>query len=307
MAPHPELARLLQTTRAAMAVQVLAMVVAVLLASPSYVDRLSRPTICTGCYDFRGLDFILWALFLAGPALVLLAATWLLRPNRILSAVLPLIVDLVLLGFAGYALLGAIGKPTDAVDAPAFAVQVLQVLLVLIPAVITLVLALLVLDLAHRPSDRRVKLARHVLIAQVVAMVGCVALSSPSLSDRLSSTNASRYEGVGFASWTLFLAPAGLVLVAAAWRLGRQRRWSALATFLVDILLLGVLGLSWKAGILGPPGSQLDPSPYPFGWVQVLLVVIPAVISLVLGLALLNDKRRRSAPRVDSQRARDER
>ena len=283
------------------------MVVAVLLASPSYFDRLVRPTICTDCYDFRGLDFILWALFLAGPALVLLAATWLLRPNRILAAVLPLIVDLVVLGFAAYALLGAFGKPTDAVDAPAFPVQVLQVLLVLIPAVITLVLALLVLNLAHRPSDRRVKLTRHVLVAQAVAMVGCVALSSPSLSDRLSSAYASRYEGVGFASWTLFLAPAGLVLVAAAWRLDRQRRWPALATFLVDMVLLVVLGLSWQAGILGPPGSQLDPSPYPFGWVQVLLVLIPALITLVLALALLNDNRRRTAPRVVSQRPRHRR
>jgi hypothetical protein len=275
-----------------MALQALGMVAAILLASPSYLDRLLRPTVCSDCYDFRGLDFFIWTAFLVPPALVLIAATWLMRPSRILAALLPLMVDLVVLGFAAYASLDTLGRPTSAVDSATVPVQVLQLILVIMPAVVTAVLALLLLNLAYRRPDWQVLLTLHALVVQVVAMVACVALSSPSLSDRLSSAYAGTYEGVGFVLWTLFLAPAAAVLVAAAWRLDRRRPWTALAPLVADIALLVALVLSGLAGNLGPPGIRLDQAPNPFGLVQVLLVVIPASISLVLVVALIRDTRR---------------
>jgi hypothetical protein len=275
-----------------MTAQVLGLLAAILLASPSYFDRLLRPVTCSDCYDFRGLEFVILTLFLAPPAVVLMAATWLLHPRRILAAALPVIVDLVVLGFAAYVFLGALARPTSGVDSPAVSIQVLQVLLIAMPALVTCVLGLLLLNLAYRRSDRQVLLAIHALVFQVVAMIGCVALSSPSLSDRLSSGYAGTYEGVGFALWLLFLAPAGAVLVAAAWRMNRQRPWTTVAPAAADVALLAMLGFSALAGNLGPPGIRLDPTPSPFGLVQVLLVVLPALISLVLVLILFNDTRR---------------
>lgn len=54
----------------------------------------------------------------------------------------------------------------------------------------------------------------------------------------------------------------------------------------------GTVALSGLAGNLGPPGIRLDPPPNPFGMVQVMLVAIPALITMVLVLALTRDTRR---------------
>lgn len=145
--------RLLHATRVAMAAQALAMIACIGLASPSYLDQLVRPDICSDCFDFRGSSFVLWTVFLTPPTVVLLVATWLLRRPRKWLALLPLLVDLGLLGTAAYAgLVAAFGPPTSQVDAPPFLVGVLQVLLVVIPAVVSLVLALILLSRRLRPA-----------------------------------------------------------------------------------------------------------------------------------------------------------
>ena len=301
---HPDVSRLVKTIRAALTIQVLGMVVGILLASPSFFDRLLRQT--TTGLDFRGLDFALWAVFFGPLAVLLGAATWGLRPSRIWAAVLPLIVDLIVLALLAYAFLAAIAQPSTNPDAPPLPVEILQVLLVLIPAVVTLILVVVLLNMAYGSANRQVQLTRDVLVAQAVAMVACVALSSPSLSDRLSNMRQGNFAGLGFegfafALWTLFLAPAGLVLLAAAWQLNRQQQWTRLAPLVVDTVLLGVLGLAGLSGNWGPPGSRLDPSPYPLGMVQVLLVVIPAVVSGGLVLALMNDTREGLDPQIETR------
>ena len=89
--------------------------------------------------DLRGLSFVLAALFLAPPALLLLTTYWLWRRPRRWPAVLPLLVDVAVIGVV-------------LIDLIAFAQTrsanpniVVQVLLGLVPAVVsfTYVLTLL--------------------------------------------------------------------------------------------------------------------------------------------------------------------
>jgi hypothetical protein len=123
------------------------MVVCIGLASPSYFDSLVRPDICSDCFDFRGLAFALWIIFLVPPALVLVVAAWLLRRPRRWPALLPVLVDLGVLGTVAYAgFVVVFGPQTTQVDAPPFLVGVLQVLLVVIPAVVSLILAIILLS-----------------------------------------------------------------------------------------------------------------------------------------------------------------
>lgn len=109
-------------------------------------------------------------------------------------------------------------------------------------------------------------------------MVACIALASPSLSDRLFTGYNSGSQGLAFTLWSVVLAPAGLVILAAAWRLNRRGPWPVLLPVLVNILLLAVLGFTGFVGFVG----RLDPVQSGLGTAQILLVAVPAVASLVM-------------------------
>ena len=127
-----------------------------MLASPDFIDRLLRPTICTGCLDFRGLAFVLWAVFFTPAALALVAVAWALRLDRIWLSWLALVVELVLLGLIAYSLLLAVTGHWATYDyAPPVSVQMLQALLVFVPDLLSLLLLVLLLNAAYGSSDRQ--------------------------------------------------------------------------------------------------------------------------------------------------------
>ena len=252
--------------------------VAIMLASPDFTDRLLRPTLCTHCWDFRGLAFFLWVVFFTPPALALLGVAWALRPGRIWPSWLALSVDLVVLGLIAYSfLLVVTGHGGTSEYAPPL-LQLLQALLVFVSDLVSLLLLVLLLNAAYGSSDRLLQLTRNVLVAQVLGMVACIALASPSLSDRLSNAYSSGSEGLAFALWTVVLAPAGLLILAAAWRLNRRGTGSVLLPVVVNILLLAVLVPTDFVAFVG----RVDPVQSGLGAAQILVVVVPAVASLVM-------------------------
>jgi hypothetical protein len=257
---------------------VAAIVIAIVLASPDFIDRLVRPTICAHCWDFRGLAFVLWVVFFTPPALALLAVAWALRPGRTWPAWLALAVDLVVLGLIAYSFLLVVTGNGGTSDYSLPLVQLLQALLVLVSDLVSLVLVVLLVNAVYGSSDALLQLTRNVLVAQVLGMVACIALPSPSLSDRLTNAYSGGSAGLAFALWTALLAPAGVVILAAAWRLNRWGTWPLLLPVLVNIVLLAFLGLTGFVGFV----ARVDPVPKGLGTVQILMVVVPAVASLVM-------------------------
>jgi len=249
------------------------------LASPDYIDRLVRPTICAHCWDFRGLAFVIWVVFFTPPALALLAVAWALRPGRIWPSWLALAVDLAVLGLVAYGLLLAVtGQYGTYHSAPTAAVQLLQALLVLGSDLVSLLLLVLLLNASYGSSDRLLQLTRNVLVAQVLGMVACIALASPSMSDRLFNGYGSYPAGMAFILWTVVLAPGGVAILVAAWRLNRREGWPVLLPVLVNILLLALLGFTGFVGYV----ARIDPVERGVGTAQILVVVVPAVASLVM-------------------------
>lgn len=89
---------------------------------------------------------------------------------------------------------------------------------------------------------------------------------------------------MSFVAWTEFLAPAGVVLALSAWRINlRQRVWLLVAGA-VDVLLLCALALFAVLGYSGPPQAQADALPPVFSAAQLVLVALPAAVTLVLTL-----------------------
>jgi hypothetical protein len=273
-------------------VQAAATVIAILFAAPDFIDRLVRPTICTGCWDFRGLAFIVWVVFFAPVVLLLLAAAWALRPDRIWPSWLALVVDLAVLGLISYSVLLVVtGNGGTSDYAPPW-VQILQALLVLVSDLVSLLFLILLVNTSYGSSDRLLRLTRNVLVAQVLGMVACIALPSPGLSDRLTNAYSSGSAGLAFALWTALLAPAGVVILVAAWRLNRSRTWPLLLPALVNIVLLAFLGLTGFVGFVG----RVDPLPKGLGTVQIIVVVVPAVASLVMLATFRPPQLRSTAP-----------
>lgn len=259
-------------------VQVVAIVIAVMLTVPDYLDRLLRPTICIHCLDLRGLAFVLSVILFAPVVLALIAVAWALRPGRIWPSWLALIVDLALLGLIAYDLLLIVtGNAGTSAYAPLL-VQRLQVLVVFVTDLASLALLVLLLNAAYGSPDRRLRLTRNVLIVQVLGMGACIALASPSLSNRLFNGYGGGSEGLAFALWTGALAPAGIIILAAAWGLNRKGTWPVLLPIVVNILLLALLGLTGFTGFVG----RVDPVQSGVGTAQILVVVVPTVASLVM-------------------------
>ena len=187
-----------------------AILIAVMLTLPDYLDRFLRPTLCTHCLDLRGLAFVLSVISFAPVVLALIAVAWALRPSRIWPSWLALTVDLALLGLIAYDLLLIVTGNAGTSGYAPLLVQRLQVLLVFVAVLASLVLLVPLPNAAYGSPDRRLQLTRDVLIVQVLGMLACIALASPSLSNRLFNRHGGGSQGLAFALWTGVLAPAGI-------------------------------------------------------------------------------------------------
>jgi hypothetical protein len=133
----------LRLARIAMVVQAGGLVVVIGLAVPSYMDQQFHPMSCgpgPWCIDLRGLAFELSAVFLGPPALLLLVTAWLWRRPRKWPAVLPIVLDVVLIGLVIYDAFIVAQSGYDG-DPPILA----QVVFGLAPAAVGLALTLAVL------------------------------------------------------------------------------------------------------------------------------------------------------------------
>lgn len=125
-----------------------------MLASPDFIDRLLRSSVCTNCMDFRGLAFVLWAVFFAPAVLALNALGWALRPARVWPSWLALAVDRAILGLIVDSLLRVVRRQWGSYrSAPSVPVQILQSLLVLVSDLVSLRLLVLLVTCAGRKFD----------------------------------------------------------------------------------------------------------------------------------------------------------
>jgi hypothetical protein len=148
-----------------LAAQVVATMVAMVLAAPDFIDRLERPTSCTfGCIDVRGAVFIALLIFLTPVALALTAAALLLRRGRIWPAWVALALNMALVGFIVLVVLELInvgGSCSDMCDSfdfghvPLLVQQSEEVLLTIPPIASLVVMVLLVSRPLFRPSRPR--------------------------------------------------------------------------------------------------------------------------------------------------------
>lgn len=162
---RPDRSGLIRATRCVLAVQVVATVVAIVLAAPDFIDRLKGPSSCTDCMDVRGVAFIVLLILFTPVMLALMTAVLLLRPYRMWLSWLALAVNLALVGFIAYGVLviitGQGGTPCsdmcvsfDYGHTPLL-VQHIQVLLLAVPPLASLVLVGLQLAWPSiRPSRR---------------------------------------------------------------------------------------------------------------------------------------------------------
>jgi hypothetical protein len=124
--------------------------VAIVLAAPDLIDRFTGPSICTGCMDLRGVDFILLLILFTPVMLALTAAALLLRLGRMWPSWLALAVNLVVVGFIAYGVLLIITgqRGTSCSDMcvsfdyghTPLLVQQIQVLLLAVPSLASVVL-----------------------------------------------------------------------------------------------------------------------------------------------------------------------
>ena len=273
-----------RATRVGLSAQAAGMLAAILLSAPSFIDRLVRPTICTGCFDFRGLSFALFALLFLPPSAVLVAAAWLLPRKPTVIVLIALAIDLVVIGLMGYGVLENAAQPGTNVDAPPFPLDIVQNALIAIPTLIGFGLAIVTLSRMRRSVGAPLRLLPGSLVVQLLAMLACIGLTTPRLSDRLSSGYAPAHEGMSFVAWTVFLAPAGVVLALSAWRINLGQRAWLLVAGAVDVLLLCALALFAVLGYPGPPEAQADALPPVFSAAQLMLVVLPAATTLMLAI-----------------------
>ncbi len=278
------LTELLRPMRVVLVAQAAGMLAAILLSAPSFIDRLVRSTICSDCIDFRGLSFVLLALVFLPPSAVLVAGAWLLPRKPIAIVLVALAIDLVIVGLMGYGVLANAAQPGTNVDAPPFPLDIVQNALIAVPTLIGFGLGIVTLSRMRRSAGVPMQLLPSACVGQLLAMLASIALTTPRLSDRLSSSYAPTHEGVSFVAWTVFLAPAAVVIALSAWRINHGQRAWLLVAGAVDVLLICALALFVILGYPGPPGTQSDAPPPVFSEMQFVLVAVPAAVTLTLTL-----------------------
>lgn len=114
--------RAVQVLRVTVVAQVFAIVAAILISAPSFIDKLTQPVACHACLDFRGVDFVFYGVFFMPVALVLALAAWQLPRRPRLATALVVVIDLAILCLAAYTVITGLpylGKRLDP-DAPPY-------------------------------------------------------------------------------------------------------------------------------------------------------------------------------------------
>jgi hypothetical protein len=125
------------------------------------------------------------------------------------------------------------------------------------------------------------------VLVQALALLVVIGLYIPGYLDYLFRSPSCRPDhwcmdlrGLQFQLSALFLRPPALLLLATYWLWRRPRKWPAALPFLVDVAVIGVVSIYLVA-------FAQTRSAEPNIVVQVLLGLVPALVSLTLVLALL--------------------
>ena len=134
--------------------------------------------------------------------------------------------------------------------------------------------------------------ARVAVFAQALALLAVVGLTVPSYLEYLThpiSCTAGELcldlRDLQFAAATAYLGPPALVLLTTFWLWRRPRRWPAELPILVDVAVVAMQVAYYPFVFI--PNFHRPTITDPLVALQVLLMLIPAAISLTLVLALL--------------------
>jgi hypothetical protein len=141
--------------------------------------------------------------------------------------------------------------------------------------------------------------ARITVLLQAAAFLAVIALNIPSYVDYLLHPISCTpdqwcldFRDLPFLGSVFFLGPPTVLLLAAYWLWRRPRRWIAALPILADVAIIGVVVIDIveyeKTGSANPNIAD-----------QILVGLVPAVVSLALVLALM----RRQWPTSGGQRA----
>jgi sulfur carrier protein len=146
---------------------------------------------------------------------------------------------------------------------------------------------------------RLLRATRLAVLVQAVALLVVIGLAIPSYLDFLSSPQSCApgqfcldFRGSTLEFTAVTLGPPALVLLTTYWLWRRPRKWLAAITILIDAAVIAVEvfdpRLIAEAMSFARNGQPTDPTFIAsYVAVQVLLMFIPAVVSLILVLALL--------------------
>lgn len=125
------------------------------------------------------------------------------------------------------------------------------------------------------------------MLVQALALLVTVGLTIPSYLDYVLHPMSCRPDewcmdlrSLPFLFAASFLGPPALLLLTTYWLWRRPRRWPAALPLLVDVAVIGVV-------LIDLIGFAQTRSADPNIVIQVLLGLVPAVVSLTLILALL--------------------
>jgi hypothetical protein len=141
-------------------------------------------------------------------------------------------------------------------------------------------------------APRLLRPARVGVFAQAVALLAVVGLTVPSYLEYLThpiSCTAGElcldFRDLPFVAATAYLGPPAFVLLTTFWLWRRPRRWPAALPILVDVAVF-VMQVAYYPFVFIPDFNRPTIT-NPLVALQVLLMLIPAAISLTLVLALL--------------------
>jgi hypothetical protein len=146
--------------------------------------------------------------------------------------------------------------------------------------------------------SRLLRAARIVLLLQAAAFLVVIALTIPSYVDYVLHPMSCTPDlwcldlrGLSFVASVFFLGPPTILLLAAYWLWRRPRRWHAALPLLTDVAIIVVV-------LIDIVDYAKSGSAEPNIGAQVLVGFMPAVVSLILVLALV----RRQWPASAGQR-----
>jgi len=146
--------------------------------------------------------------------------------------------------------------------------------------------------------------ARIAVLVEALALLVIIGSTIPSYLDYRFHPISCRPDqwcmdlrGLSFALAALFLGPPVLLLLTTYWLWRRPRRWPAVLPFLVNVAVIGAV-------LIDLISFAQTRSAEPNIVVQVLLGLVPAVVSLALILALLGrwDSRKPASGGVSTAR-----